>query len=156
MLPVHQLRQLRYFLFAQLPGLTPAQLNEMPLGYRNTIIWNVAHPGAAGQSLCYGRAGLPPAVAGSFATPYLPGTAPAAFVDEAGIQAIEAVSLATLDQLARDVEAGWFVAYAPSVFIQQRYGVAVENINQALDFLLYHEGFHTGYVLALKHLVQAP
>ena len=148
-----KLQALRRFLLAQIEGLTTAQLNEIPAGYANNIIWNVAHLGAAVQSLCYVRAGLPLTVADEFFTPYLPGTRPTGLVDEAAIEAIKNTSLAALDQLALDLAAHKFGGYTYSERIQERYGVEVRTIDDALDFLLFHEGFHTGYVLALKHLV---
>ncbi len=151
---VYKLQQLRRFLLAQISALTPAQLNEVPVGYRNNIIWNIAHLGAAVQSLCYGRASLPIAVTDELYTPYLPGTTPTEYLDEASIDAIKTSSLTALDQLSRDIAAEKFTSYSSSAFIQQRYGVAVDTLADALDFLLYHEGFHTGYVLAIKKLVQ--
>lgn len=150
---VNKLQQLRRLLFAQISTLTPAQLNQIPVGYSNNIIWNVAHLGAAVQSLCYGRAGLPIAVADKFYTPYLPGTKPTDFLDEVLIEDIKATSLAALNQLVVDIVAERFTTYTSSSFIQQRYGIAVDNLHAALDFLLYHEGFHAGYVLAMKRLV---
>lgn len=114
---VHRLHQLRQYLLAQLSDLTSVQLNQVPPGYRNNIIWNVAHLGAAVQSLCYGRAGLPLTVAESFVTPYLPGTVPTEFIDEASSELIQATSLAALGQLARDLEADKFTTYTSSVFI---------------------------------------
>ena len=150
---LQKLQALRRFLLAQIDGLTVAQLNEVPAGYANNIVWNVAHLGAAVQSLCYVRAGLPIAIPDEFFTPYLPGTRPTGYVDAAGVAAIKTSSLTALDQIAVDLAAGKFVHYTHSERIQERYGVDVRSIDDALDFLLYHEGFHTGYVLALKHLV---
>jgi hypothetical protein len=150
---VHKLQQLRRFLLAQISALTPAQLNEIPGNYNNNIIWNFAHLGAAVQSLCYGRAGLPVTVADTFYAPYLPGTKPTAFLDEVVIEDLKTSSLAALDQLGVDIAADRFTTYTSSAFIQQRYGVAVDSLDDALDFLLYHEGFHTGYILAMKKIV---
>lgn len=150
---IQKLQALRRFLLAQVDGLTTEQLNEVPAGYANNIIWNVAHLGAAVQSICYVRAGLPLTVADEFFTPYLPGTRPADFMDAATVTAIWSASLAALDQLLLDVTAQKFGGYTHSERIQERYGVEVRTIDDALDFLLYHEGFHAGYVLALKHLV---
>lgn len=150
---LQKLFALRRFVLAQVEGLNVAQLNHIPAGYRNNIVWNLAHLGAAVQSLSYGRAGLPFTMPEAYVTPYLPGTQPETTLDKAALTALTTAGLEALDQLALDVAAGQFAGYTPSPFLRQRYGMEVASINDALEFLLFHEGFHTGYILALKHLV---
>jgi hypothetical protein len=37
--------------------------------------------------------------------------------------------------------------------IPKVYGFEVNNIDEAIDYLLYHDGLHTGCIMSLKHLV---
>ena len=41
----------------------------------------------------------------------------------------------------------------PSPNILRIYGKAPSTLEDVLDFLLYHEGVHSGYIMALKHWV---
>ncbi len=49
-------------------------------------------------------------------------------------------------RLARDIEAGRFTAYEP---YDTSAGVHLGSLTDALAFDLYHEGMHTGAILAL-------
>jgi hypothetical protein len=46
-----------------------------------------------------------------------------------------------------------FVQYTPSVMIPKVYGFEVNTIDEAIDYLLYHEGYHSGYIAAMKRLL---
>ena len=47
-------------------GLTVEQLNKIPAGFNNNIIWNYAHTISAQQVLCYRLAGVTPVVDENF------------------------------------------------------------------------------------------
>ena len=59
----------------------------------------------------------------------------------------------TINTLQNDVELKIFGNYTKSERIEEIYGIDVSNIDDALEFLMYHEGFHSVYILALKHAV---
>ena len=147
---IENLKNYRRYVLKQLDGLTTEQLNAIPAGYHNNVIWNLAHLVSVAQNLCYVRAGLPIAVDDRYFSPYLPGTRPAGWVDESEIQTIKALCITSLDGFQADYAKGAFRNYAPSAGIRQVYGVEVSNIDEAIDYLVYHEGFHGGYMLALK------
>ena len=137
----------------QIDQLTSEQLNKIPAGYTNNIIWNVDHLIAATQSLCYTRAGLPITVDDRYVSPYMPGTKPERYVDEQEIDTIKSLLITSMDQLNADANNHLFAQYSPSAMIPKQYGVEVNTLDDAIDFLLYHDGFHAGYILSLKHLV---
>jgi len=56
----------------------------------------------------------------------------------------------TLDQLETDLNDNLFANY-PSW--ATRYGVEIKSIDDAMHFLLFHEGLHAGYVTYMKRLV---
>jgi hypothetical protein len=148
-----KIKNFRLYLLKQIENLTTDQLNHIPPGYSNNIIWNLAHLVAAQQNLCYVRAGLPVAVEDKYFTPYMPGTKPDGFVDQDDIKSIKELLTASLDTLQSDLDKNKFVNYSPSVMIPKVYGFEITNIEQALEYLLYHEGYHSGCILSLKHLV---
>ena len=131
--------------------LSNEQLNQVPDGYSNNVIWNLAHLIAAQQGVCYRRAGLPLAVIDEpFFEMYKPGTRPQQTVTEAEVEDIRQLSFSTLDKLEEDYNAGLFANYTPWT---TRYGAELSTIDDALQFLLFHEGMHTGYMMALKRML---
>ena len=148
-----KIKNFRLFLLSQLEGLTTAQLNQIPPGYHNNLIWHLAHLTSAVQAICYLRAGLPVTIAEKYLTPFLPGTRPERVIDDAEVAAIKALFIDSIDTFRVDFERGLFTTYSPSERIAAVYGVEITTIADALDFVLYHEGYHSGYVIALKHLV---
>jgi hypothetical protein len=132
-------------------GLSNEQLNQVPDGYSNNVIWNLAHLIAAQQGVCYKRAGLPLAVIDEpFFELYKPGTKPQQPVTEAEVEHIKHLAFSTLDKLEEDYNAGLFAHYIPWT---TRYGAELSTIDDALQFLLFHEGMHIGYMMALKRML---
>jgi hypothetical protein len=69
------------------------------------------------------------------------------------IQEIKKLFINTIDQLNSDYAKKIFENYTPSPNIFKVHGIEINSIDDALEFLLYHEGYHSGYILALKKLV---
>lgn len=150
---IEKIKNFRFSLLRQIEDLSTEDLNNIPSGHKNNIIWNLAHLSCAVQNLCYVRAGLPITIDEKYFAPYMSGTKPEKFVDEEEIKSIKGIFISSIDKLQSDFEKEIFEHYSPSVMIQKVYGVEVNNIDQAIDYLIYHEGFHAGYVLSLKHLL---
>jgi hypothetical protein len=148
-----QIKQIRLFLLREISNLTSEQLNAIPQGYNNNIIWNLAHMLSAMQALCYKRAGLPVTIDDKYVTPFLPGTRPETIISDDEIAAIKLLLINTTDKLQADIENNLFHNYTMSERVEQVYGIQLLSIDDAIDFLMYHEGFHSGYIMALKHLV---
>jgi hypothetical protein len=146
-----KIKNFRLYLLKQIDNLTTEQLNHIPSGYNNNIIWNLAHLVSAEQTMCYVRSGLPVKVEDKYFTPYISGTKPFEFVNEQDVEAIKAMLIASLDRLQTDLDRSLFVNYTPSVMIPKVYGFEVNNIEEALEYLLYHDGYHAGYIMLLKH-----
>src|SRR5258707_12942599 len=106
-----QHKKTRLFLLNAINDLSVDQLNEIPPGFNNNIIWNLGHMIAAQQSICYIRAGVLPVVEKKYITEYKPGTKPEHHVDAAEIQKIKDLMLSTLDRLATDRETNVFCNY---------------------------------------------
>ena len=151
---IEKIKKFRQFLLAQVTGLTTEQLNKIPEGYNNNIIWNVAHLICASQSLCYLRAGQSITVHDKHFSPYRTNTRPSAFIDEQEIETIKTMFISSIDELQVDFDKKIFDNYSPSENILKVYGIELNNIEDALEFLLYHEGFHSGYIISLIHLVR--
>lgn len=143
-------RTLREFLLSNVKDLTTEQLNKIPEGFANNIIWNLGHLVAAQQSICYIRAGLDAPLGQDFVNTYKPGTKPEKFVDAVEIEHIKQLFFSTLDKLDADYSNNVFTGYTPVV---TRYGIALNNIDEGISFLPFHEGYHMGVIMGLKKLV---
>lgn len=144
------IRQLRETLLNLTADLSLEQLNHVPPGFNNNIIWNMAHVIASQQGICYLRSGLPMRIDTTLHAQYKPGSKPEGNVDAEFVANIRGLLLSTIDVLATDLEAGIFQTYDQVV---TRYGVPITNINEGINFLKFHEGFHMGYVSALKRAI---
>ena len=147
---IDTIRNERLFLLKLIEEASNEQLNEVPPGFNNNIIWNLAHLVASQQGICYLRAGVALRIDDAFYQRFKPGTKPDRYIDVAEVAAIKELLFSTLDQLAEDYEAGVFSNYTTWT---TRYGAELAGINDALAFLLYHEGLHTGFIMALKRAV---
>ncbi len=148
---IENVKNTRTFLLTLVEDLSTEQLNQIPEGFNNNIIWNMAHLVSAQQSICYKRSGLQPIVQDKYVTPYVPGTKPEGFIDTSEVEIIKTLMLSSLNEFESDYKKGFFTTYTPVV---TRYGIALDNIDDAVNFLPFHEGFHIGTVLALKKLVK--
>ena len=144
------IRTLREFVLSNVKDLTTEQLNKIPEGLGNNIIWNLAHLISAQQSICYIRAGLDAPLGEDFVNTYKPGTKPEKFIDAAEIERIKQLFFSTLDQLETDYNKNIFTGYTT---VTTRYGVALNNIEDGINFLPFHEGYHMGVIMGLKRLV---
>jgi hypothetical protein len=131
-------------------GLCIEQLNKVPTGFNNNIIWNLGHMVAAQQGICYKRSGVETRIEESFFERYKPGTKPEEHVNEAEIEEIKMLLVSTIDQLESDYNKDIFKEYPA---FTTRYGVELASIEDAIDFLPFHEGFHMGYIIALKRAI---
>ena len=147
---IERIRITRNLVLDLTKNLSTAQLNEIPAGFNNNIIWNMGHLIAAQQGICYVRAGLKYHIEDQFFLSYKPGSRPDTFIDENAIEIIKELLVSTLDVFNKDVELNAFVNYTSWT---TRFGAPINNIEDALAFLMLHEGLHTGYIMALKHII---
>lgn len=147
---IDKIIQFRHYLLGRISDLTPQQLNYIPAGHRNNIIWNLAHMTAVLQVLCYVRSGLAMTIDQTYYTPFLAGTSPEKEMTPDEIATIKSLFITTANQLADDYERGIFVDYSKVEKIEQVYHIQVTNIDDAIEYLLHHEGFHYGCISSLK------
>ncbi len=144
------LRKPRLFLLNAIKDLSLDQLNEIPAGFNNNIIWNMGHMVAAQQGVCYVRMGLPPFTGEEFFNRYKPGTRPEGAGSAAAVDQVKELLFSSLEQLERDYDQGVFKDY---VSWTTRYGVDINTIDEALRFLPFHEGLHLGCIGALTKMI---
>jgi hypothetical protein len=144
------IRKTRSHLLENLDDLTTEQLNQIPEGFNNNIIWNLGHMIAAQQGVCYIRAGLMPHVTEDFINTFKSGTKPERAFSEAEVENINKLLLSTIEQLEEAYNNKIFGGYTSWT---TRYSVEMNSIYDAITFLPFHEGLHAGCCTALKKLV---
>lgn len=149
---IDSIKATRKFLIEFVKDLSSDEFNKVPAGFNNNIIWNLGHLVAAQQGICYTRAGLTPPVPEKFILEFKPGTKPERTYKENEIEEVIQMLFDTLDKFFIDFEQNFFSSYNT---FTTRYGVALSNIDDAVSFLVFHEGLHTGYIMALKRVVKA-
>jgi len=140
----------RKLILETISNLTIEQVNKIPAGFNNNIIWNLGHMIASQQGICYKRSGLTLTVSDDFFKTYVSGSKPERFITEARYEEIKQLFFSTLEQMDADYAAGKFVTYES---VNTRYNVFLSNIDEALAFLPFHDGLHIGYIMSLRKLV---
>ncbi len=144
------IRKQRAALIKLTEDLTIEQLNLVPAGFNNNIIWNMGHLVASQQGICYRRAGVDIIVSEDFFNTYCPGSKPERFITMAELEEIKTLFNTTLDQFVADHEKNLFSVYQPWV---TRAGIDLTTIEEASQFIIYHEGLHNGVINAMRRLV---
>lgn len=144
------IRKPRVHLLNFINDLSIEQLNKIPAGFNNNIMWNLGHMISAQQGVCYKRAGLPTVIGDDFFATFKSDSKPERFYDAAELANIKDLFVSTIDKLEADLENNLFANYTPWV---TRYGVELSNIEEATQFLPFHEGLHLGYIWALRRAV---
>lgn len=144
------IKNTRAYILELVRALSIEQLNKVPAGYNNNIIWNLGHLVAAQQGVCYARAGMKLRVDEDFFDTYKKGSKPETFLGEEEFNKIKGLFFSSLDVLKQDYDNGLWTSYTAWT---TSYGVALNTIEDAIQFLNFHEGLHTGYIMALKRVV---
>jgi hypothetical protein len=143
-------KTIRQVLLNILENYSLEQLNKIPQGFNNNIIWNAAHCVAVQQALVYKLSGLPTMVSKEFLMKFAKGAKPEGDVSQEEVDEIKTLLSTTLQQTKQD--------YNDSVFVNfQEYttslGNTIRDINGALEFNNYHEGLHTGVIMSIRKFV---
>ncbi|QOG03374.1 DinB family protein [Flavobacterium sp. MDT1-60] len=143
-------KTIREILLKILDNHSLEQLNKIPTGFGNNLIWNIAHCVSTQQVLVYKLSGLPMLVSEDFINKYRKGTKPEGDVSQAEVDEIRTLLSTTLDQVQKDFADGIFQNYTEYTTSM---GYTLKDIKGALDFNNYHEGIHTGIVMSIRKFV---
>lgn len=147
---IESLKKARALLLEGINDLTIEQLSQIPAGFNNNIVWNLGHMIAAQQGICYKRAGATPVISDDFWEKFKPGSKPEGTAEAAEIENIKNLFLSSIDQLEIDCNTHVFDNYTTWT---TSYRVEIANINDAISFLPFHEGLHSGIIMALTRLM---
>ena len=127
---------------------TLEQLNKIPQGFKNNIIWNVGHIVVTQQLLAYKLSGLSMMVTDEMVQKYQKGTAPQGSVSQEEVDAIKNLLFNTITKTQEDLDNGLFQNY--NEYTVSTANFTLKNINDAIQFNNFHEGIHIGVILQLR------
>ena len=140
----------RKMLSSYFENYTLEQLNKIPEGFSNNLIWNLGHIVVTQQLLVYKLSGLPMAVSEEMVEKYRKGTKPEHDVTQEEANQIQALLFQTIDQLEVDYKNGIFVNY-------QEYptstGYILKSTKGAIEFNNFHEGLHIGIMMSIRKFI---
>lgn len=94
--------------------------------------------------------GFEPKISQSLIDKYRKGTKPEADITASELEELKQLTTSTYETLVRDYNSGFFTSYKT---YPTSYGVELNSIGEAIQFLTVHEGLHLGYAMALRKLV---
>tara|TARA_Y100001949_G_C15938712_1_gene309136 strand:- start:225 stop:680 length:456 start_codon:yes stop_codon:yes gene_type:complete len=126
------------------------QLNEVPDGFNNNLIWNIGHIIVAQQSLIYNLSNLDGYLPERLVELYKPGTKPSGQITQEACDELKELLTALIDRTISDFDAGKFTTFTERT---TRTGFHLATLEDALHFNNYHEGLHLGYMMSIRKLV---
>lgn len=123
------------------------QLNTIPPGMSNNLIWNIGHVIVSQQKLVYALSGLPMHISDSLFEKYQNGSSPDGKTTQAEVDEIKKLLSEMVEKTKSDFEAGVFKEFHP---YQTKTGFHLGTWKEATEFNNYHEGIHLGIMLQIK------
>ena len=123
------------------------QLNRVPDGFSNNLVWHLGHILVVQQLLVYGLSGQPLHIPKKFVAAYQRDTRPEGRADQSEISEIRHWLQETVPLLEDDLEAERFESFRA---FTNSAGFRVTNLQEAITFNNFHEGLHLGYMLSIR------
>jgi len=124
-----------------------AELNKVPAGFNNNIIWNIAHTIVTQQLLIYKLSGLPMLLSDEMVEAYRKGTKTERDLTQVEVDEIKGLLFSPINKTKEDYDNKVFKTYNQYTVSTKSILNSVEN---AIEFNNFHEGIHLGYILALR------
>lgn len=146
----HITRTSRKLLAQFIENYTLEQLNKIPEGFNNNLIWNIAHNIVVQQMLVYNLSGQPMMLPAEMINRYKKGTKPEQDVTQAEVDEIKSLLFSTIEKTEEDYEAKLFENF-------QEYptstGFVLKSVEDALAFNYFHEALHLGVIMSIRKFI---
>ena len=140
----------RQNILAVMQNLSTDQLNRVPAGFNNNLIWNAGHVLVTQQLLYYKLSELTPHVEEAMIERYRRGTKPEGEVPQKEIDYIRQRLAETVALVEQDIAKDMFQTFHPYT---ATFGVELKSVEDAMYFNNLHETLHLGYMMAQKRLI---
>ncbi|MBB6462699.1 DinB family protein [Flammeovirga kamogawensis] len=133
-----------------LEGYSLQQLNTIPEGFNNNLLWNIAHVIVVQQSLVYKLTGTPTYISDALIQKYTIGTKPDGKATQEEVDELKKLIISLGVKMEEDYETGKFKQLKEYT---TKTGFTLKTVEDAITFNTYHEGIHLGILLMLKKFV---
>jgi DinB superfamily len=133
-----------------LENYTLEQLNKIPEGFSNNLIWNIGHIIVTQQMLVYKLSGLPMIVSDEIVEKYKKGSKPEQEVTQTEVDEIKSLLYLTIEKTIEDLNHNIFKEYLE---YPTSTGFILKNVEGAIAFNNFHEGLHLGIMMSLRKFV---
>lgn len=131
-------------------GYSLEQLNKVPAGFNNNLIWNIGHIVVTQQLLVYKLAGLPMMVSDELVERYKKGTKTEHQATQEEVDEIFTLLHSTIEQTEKDIEKNLFQNYNE---YPTSTGFVLKSNIDSMTFNNFHEGLHIGVIMSMRKLV---
>ena len=126
------------------------QLNTIPVGMSNNLIWNIGHVIVSQQKLVYALSGLPMHIPDSLFEKYQNGSRPDGKTTQTEVDEIKKLLSEMVEKTKADFEEGVFKEFHS---YQTKTGFHLGTLKEAVEFNNYHEGIHLGIMMSIKKYI---
>ena len=140
----------RNVLLTFLEKYTLEQLNTIPEGFSNNLIWNIGHIIVVQQMLVYKLFDLQMMISDEMVEKYKKGTKPEHNVNREEVDEIKVLLFSTLEKTRNDLEKNKFQKYNEFTSMS---GFTIRTAADAIVFNNYHEALHTGIMMQIRKFI---
>lgn len=130
---------------------TLEQLNKVPEGFNNNLIWNIGHIIVAQQALIYKGSNLNGYISDELFGLYKPGTKPTRIITENEVKELKTLLTSMIEKTEVDFYNGNFKTYNERT---TGTGFHLSSVSDAFEFNNYHEGMHLGYMMSIRKFIE--
>ena len=146
------IRASRQALLSLVEDLSTEQMNKIPTGFSNNLVWQLGHLVVSQQILCYKLSNNELGIDPTLVDKYRNGSKPENFISTEEIAQLKHDLLTTIDELEKDLATNKFDNYTPYTISTYK-GYRLEKIEDAIKFIVSHDGLHYGCSLMMKKFV---
>ena len=140
----------RAMLLKFLENYSLEQLNTIPEGFSNNLIWNIGHIIVVQQMLVYKLADLPMMISDEMVEKYKKGTKPEHNVTQDEVDEMKLLLFSTLEKTRKDYLENVFQNFNEFTSMS---GFTMKSSSDAIVFNNYHEALHTGIMMQIRKFI---
>lgn len=126
------------------------QLNTVPKGFNNNIIWNIGHIIVAQQGLIYKGSNTEGYISEELFNLYKPGSKPKRNTTAKEVNELKTLLISLIEKTETDYYNKKFISYNERT---TGTGFHLSSIKDAFEFNNYHEGLHLGCMMSIKKFI---
>ena len=126
------------------------QLNAIPEGFSNNLIWNIGHSIVVQQMLVYKLSDLSMMISDEMADKYKRGSKPEHSVSQKEVDEMKVLLFSTIEKTKKDFREKLFQTYNEFTSMS---GFTMKSVTDAIEFNNYHEALHLGIMMQIRKFI---